>query len=250
MLAKDTGILRLEITIYRHSTREKLSKNFIHTHMNYLKELLPSELIYHNSINNQFNLVYNNILYNNCIYNSKFNTARISLFQISLTGKSNGFFLKNANTTNLSNALRYYTSNKPTIIILTKIDFEINEISIQQDSYLRIGQELKTYISNGNSCKCVIFKDYIPEIVGIYPNSTVQFILPKISISLSSTKNNSKFKKLDIDIKSFNYPKASLRNINKLNKEDFTIEKFKQKAEQKLIKIRNEEKKATDKRRT
>ena len=58
MLAKDTGILRLEITFYRHSTKEKLTKNFIHTHMNYLKELLPSELIYHNSINNQFNLVW------------------------------------------------------------------------------------------------------------------------------------------------------------------------------------------------
>ena len=110
------------------------------------------------------------------------------MFQISLTGKSNGFFLKNANTTNLSNALRYYTSKKPTIIILTKIDFENNEISIQQDSYLRIGQELKTYISNGNICKSVIFKDYIPEKLGIYPNSTFHFILPKKSLSLSSLK--------------------------------------------------------------
>ena len=33
----------------------------------------------------------------------------------------------------------------------------------------------------------------------------------------------------------------SLRSINKLNKEDYTIEKFKQEAEQKLINIRNEE---------
>ena len=111
MLAKDTAVLGLEITFYRHSTIEQLFKNFIHTHMNYLKELLPSELIYHNSINNQFNLVCNNIVHNICIYNSKFNTALISLFQNSLTGKSNGFFLKNVNTTNLSNALRYYTSN-------------------------------------------------------------------------------------------------------------------------------------------
>ena len=136
ILAKDSGILRHEITFYRHSTREKLTKNFIHTHMNYLKELLPNELIYHNSINNQFNLVCDNIVHNICIYNSKFNTALISLFQNSLTGKANGFFLKNVNTTNLSNALRYYTSNKPIIILLTKIDFENNEVSIQQDSYL------------------------------------------------------------------------------------------------------------------
>ena len=61
------------------------------------------------------------------------------------------------------------------------------------------------------------------------------------SISPSSTKNNFKFEKLDIDIKTFNYPKASLRNINKINEEDYTIEKFKQEAEQKLIKIKNEE---------
>ena len=106
---------------------------------------------------------------------------------------------------------------------------------------LRIGQDLKTYISNGNTCKCVTFKDNIPESVGIYPNNTFNFILPKKSISLPSTKNNIKLKKLDIDIKNFNYPKTSLRNINKLNKEDYTIEKFKQEAEQQLINIENEE---------
>ena len=241
MLSKDSGILRLEITFYRHGTNEKLTKEFILDHMNYLKELLPSELIYHNPINNQFNLVCNNIVHNICIYNSKFNTALISLFQISLTGKSNGFFLRNVNTTNLSNALRYYTSNKPIIVLLTKIDFENNEISIQQDSNLRIGQELKTYISNGNTCKCITFKDNIPENIGIYPNDTFNFILPKKSISLSSTKNNNKFKKLDIDINSIKYPKTSSRNISKLKKEDYTIEKFKQEAEQKTINIKNEE---------
>ena len=207
MLAKDTGMLRLEITFYRHSTEEKLTKEFILTHMNYLRELLPSELIYHNSINNQFNLVCNNSIHNNCIYNSKFNTALINLFQNSLTGKSNGFFLKNVDTTNLSNALRYYTSNKPIIVLLTKIDFENNEISIQQDPYLRLGQELKTYISNGNTCKCVTLKDNIPENVGIYPDNTFNFIFSKKSISLSSTKIIKKFKKLDIDIKTFKYPK-------------------------------------------
>ena len=241
MLARDTGILRLEITFYRHSTKENVTKNFIHTQMNYLKELLPSELNYHNSLNNHFNLVCNNILHNICIYNSNYNTAPIGLFQNSITGKSNGFFLKNVNTTNLSNALRYYTSSKPIFVLLTKIDFENNEISIQQDSYLRIGEELKTHTSNGNSCKCVILKDKIPEKVGIYPNNTFNIILANKSISLSSTENNNKFKKLDIDIKTFNYPKPSLRNINKINKEDYTIEKLEQEAEQKITSIRNEE---------
>ena len=45
MLAKDSGILGLEITFYRNGTNEKLTKEFILTHMNYLRELVPSELI-------------------------------------------------------------------------------------------------------------------------------------------------------------------------------------------------------------
>ena len=48
MLAKDTGILRLEITFYRHATKEKLTIEFILDHMNYLKKILPCELKYHN----------------------------------------------------------------------------------------------------------------------------------------------------------------------------------------------------------
>ena len=107
----------------------------------------------------------------------------MSLFYSFLTGKANGFFLKNVNTTNLSNALRHYTFIKPIIILLTKIGFEINEICIQQDSYIRIGQELKSYISNGKSCKCVFLKNKNPENVGFYPNKTFTFILPNKSIS-------------------------------------------------------------------
>ena len=183
--------------------------------MNYLKEMLPNELIYHNPINNQFNPLCNNIVHSICIYNSKINTVLIGLFHNSLTGKGNGFFSKNVNTTNLSNASRYYTSNKPIFLILTKFDFENSEISIQQDSYLRIGQELRTYISNGNSCKCVTFKYNNPEFVGIYPKNTFNFILPNKPTSLSSTKISINFKKHDIDIKSFNYPKTSLRNIKR-----------------------------------
>ena len=74
--------------------------------MNYLKELLPNELKYHNSNNNQFKLVCDIIVHDICIYNSIFNTTLLNLLQNSLTGKSNGFFLKNVNTINRSNALR------------------------------------------------------------------------------------------------------------------------------------------------
>ena len=110
--AKDTGILRLEITFYTHETLTPISKDFILSEMNYLKQLLPPELIYHNPIKNQFNLVCENIFHNICILDTISKTALVSLFHNSLTGKANGFFLKNCNSSTLSNALRYFCSNK------------------------------------------------------------------------------------------------------------------------------------------
>ena len=61
ILAKDTDQIKLEVTFYRHSTNEPITKDYILKYMNYLEELLPNELINHNLINNQFNLVCNNI---------------------------------------------------------------------------------------------------------------------------------------------------------------------------------------------
>ena len=209
--------------------------------MNYLKELLPKELIYHNSINIQFSLVCNNVVYNICIYNSSFNAAPKGLFHTSLTGKAIDFVLKIVNTTKLSSDLRYFISNKPIIIFSTKIGFENIEVSIQQDSYLRIGPESETPFSNGNSRKYVVFKYNIPENVGIYPNNTFIFTLPNKSISLPSTESNIKLEKLDIDINSMKYPKPSLRSMNKIYKEDYTEGKIKEENEQNLINIKNEE---------
>ena len=104
--------------------------------MNYAKETLPICLLYHKSINNQFNLICKNIVHNICIYMTNFDTALISLFHKSTIGQADGFLSKNVNTTNSSNALRYYTSNKPNILLITNIDFENGEGSIQQDSLI------------------------------------------------------------------------------------------------------------------
>ena len=107
--------------------------------MIYLKELLSIELICHNPFNKQDNLFCIEIVQSICIYNTNLNTALISLFHQSLTGKANGFFIKIDDTANLSNARKYYTPNKPNFLLITKTVFENNEISIQQDCYLRIG---------------------------------------------------------------------------------------------------------------
>ena len=95
-------------------------------------------------------------------------------------------FLKYVNTTILSNRVRFYTSNKAIILLITNKDFENGEVSIQRDSYLRIGEKLVIYISNNSRCKCVIYEDNMPETVGIYPNNTFNFILPTKSKSKAS----------------------------------------------------------------
>ena len=78
--------------------------------------------------------------------------------------------------------------------------------------------------------------------MGSYPNNTSNFTLPKKSISLPSIKNKIKFQKLEIGINSIKYPKSSLKGRNILKKEDYTINKFRQEAEQNLINTKNEKK--------
>ena len=63
--AKDTALLRLEITFYKHALEEPVTNVFNHKYMNYPKELPPNDLLYHNSINNEFNLVRNNTVQKN-----------------------------------------------------------------------------------------------------------------------------------------------------------------------------------------
>ena len=56
---------------------------------------------------------------------------------------------------------------------------------------------------------------------------------------LSKTILN-KFRRLEIGINSIKYPKSSLRSMNKLNEEDYTIENFRQGTEQNFFSIMNE----------
>ena len=69
----------------------------------------------------------------------------------------------------------------------------------------------------------------------------ISFYRTNQSLSVSSIKNKIKVKKLEDDINSIKYPKSSLKGMNKLNKDDYTIKNFRQEAEQNLINIKNEE---------
>ena len=65
--------------------------------------------------------------------------------------------------------------------------------------------------------------------------------MTKKSLFLSFSKSNNRFKKLDIDIRSINYPKSSLGSINKSNKEYYTLDYFKQEAQPDLVNKKNQE---------
>ena len=106
---------------------------------------------------------------------------------------------------------------------------------------MRAGQEIKSYISNGNTCKCVTLKANVPENVSLYPNNTFNYILLKKSISLSSARNVIKFKNLNLDKRTINYPNESLRMINKTTREYINIELFKKQAVERLREIHMEE---------
>ena len=126
-------------------------------------------------------------------------------------------------------------------MLITKTDLENAEVSIHQNSYLRVANELSTYILNGNTCKCVTPIYTSPEKVGIFAYNTFQFFQLKKSRSLNSSKKNVEVKKIDNDINSIKYPTPTLRSINKLKKEDYTREKIKQEAKQNLFNIMNGE---------
>ena len=68
-----------------------------------------------------------------------------------------------------------------------KINLKKNETSIQQDLYLRKGQEIKSYSSNGNSCETVFLKKQILK-MWVFILKILFFILPDKSISLSYRK--------------------------------------------------------------
>lgn len=103
----DTGLLRIEFRIYLYKNQQDvLERKIIYDNMFYLENLMQTNLIYYNPIEKQFNLLCECILYNVCVVDVDKDLALISLYHNKLTGKVNGFFVENINSTKLSNALR------------------------------------------------------------------------------------------------------------------------------------------------
>ena len=255
----ETGILRLEITFYRYDTDKPLTKEFVTEQMDYLENLVSGErnpeVIYYNSIENQFNNLCDNILYNICLLDIDSKMAFVSLYHNSLTGKTNGFYIKDATSTKLSNALRYYTSKKPIIVVLIQQDKNNGIVSIQQDTYIKIntsGEDITTYLTTGSEFLHGIgIKDNItakqPKEVGLIPNSTFNFAIPDKVASLirSPNKNTCPYMFKSIPFTLLDYPNETLtiRSINKIIKEESNAEQFAENNKDKLeeIKAKNKE---------
>ena len=187
----ETGLLRLEFTMYLYKNQQDvLDRKIIYDNMRYLENLMPTNLIYYNPIEKQFNLLCECILYNLCIVDIDKDLAFISLYHNKLTGKVNGFFVENINATKLSNALRWYCSNKPIIVLLMQIDNTNKEINVQQDTYLRINtanEPLYTYIHKGSEkLKAIQVKEDFnkPSSVGLVANNVFNYIYKRFFIKI------------------------------------------------------------------
>ncbi|KAK8836650.1 hypothetical protein M9Y10_037586 [Tritrichomonas musculus] len=248
----ETGLLRLEFTCYVYSEEvvNKLTKEDVIEEMEYLHNLMSPELIYYNPIQNQFNLLCDNILYNICIIDVDQDLAFISLYHNKLTGKVNGFYLEKINVTKLSNALRWYCSNKPIIVILMHLDSANDEVNIQQDCYIRVSNttdKLFTYICKGSEKLKAVQKIGVdwhkPEDMGLIPNNVFNFTYPSTNPSLlkSSSKEAILFKPFDMEL--LNYPNEAItiRSVNKELREATSEKNFMQNYEKKidLIKEKN-----------
>jgi hypothetical protein len=132
----ETGILRLEITFYRLGTRALLTKSFVEEHLNYLANLIPPELLFHNPIATQWDLLLQNVHYNTCLIDLQKKLAFLTLYLNKETGKTNGFFVKDVTSNKLSNILKLYTFNTPIVVVLLERDKD-DAIRIQQDTYIK-----------------------------------------------------------------------------------------------------------------
>lgn len=243
-------MLRLEFTCYVYDTDEQIQKEDIIEQMEYLQHLMAPRLIYYNPIQTQFNLLCDNVLYNAVLVDLSKDLAFIALYHNKLTGKVNGFYLENANSTKLSNAIRWYCSNNPIIVVLVQFDEDNEEVNIQQDTYLRVGikeTSLYTYISKGCEKLKAIAKEYQnePQQMGLIANNTFNFVYSssRPSFLKSSANANIVFSSFEMDLLKNPNENNTIRTVNKEIKESLDEENFKQVFNNKIeeIKTQNEE---------
>ena len=113
----DYGLLRLEITYYMDE-RSIMESSTLFEHMDWLTNLIPPTLIYHQSIPRQWQLYGECIRSNMCVIDLDHKQALVSYAINRLTTKINGFLVNASSSNNLSNIVKQFTFNVPIYVVL------------------------------------------------------------------------------------------------------------------------------------
>ena len=174
--------ISLEITFYIENCA--VTQDYINKHLDYLTNLLPSNLLYYNSIPKQWKLIQSAIKYNMLILNLDNN---LGLFYYSInkcTQKINGsIFIKDISTNKISNLIKLYSFNIPIIVLSIRRSFD--NLLIQQTTLEKkltnnvdkrfVMEELETYLATGS--KYFFLKKILranPESIGLIDSLIVR----------------------------------------------------------------------------
>ncbi|KAK8838418.1 hypothetical protein M9Y10_033047 [Tritrichomonas musculus] len=196
----DTGLLRLEITFYINNN--VVNEEYIHSHLNYLTELLPPDLIYYNPINKQWRSILNKLEYNLLVVDLNNKIALFSYFINNVTSKVNGFYLYNITDNYINNVLKLFSFNIPVLVVICERDNE--ELTIRAHCYDKVLvpnitkrfvlDELVTYLVNGSKRFTPLYK-----LDGLNTNNLQDSSIAKFRVI--SSKNISTIKTENIPIK-------------------------------------------------
>ena len=246
----NTGLLRLEFTIYVYDTICELTKDNIIREMSYLEQLMHPKLITYNSIETQFKLLCDSIHYNVVIVDEAKGLAFIALYHNKLTGKVNGFYIDKVNSTRLSNAVRWFCTNKPIVVVLVEFDDATKTVNIQQDTYIRMSannKQLYTYINKGTEHLKTVRTENLtnPQDMGLIANDTIAYKYSITTLSLAKSANNADivFKPITMYLLTYPDDNTTIRTVNRELRELVDEKEFKKYNDNKLklIEEKNQE---------
>jgi hypothetical protein len=171
--------------------------------MDYLANIIPPELLFHNPIENQWKLLLEEVHYNTIIVDLDNNLAFVCLYVNRETGKSNGFYLEDISENTLSNIAKLYTFDLPVVVLLLSLCVSTSEAGtednyweVQQDTYIKTLDttsklknkytKLETLCTLGRSYfqQCSVTKD-TPQ-----PTSMGMVSTSKCTLSIQTNKRN------------------------------------------------------------
>lgn len=125
-----TGLLRLETTFYVDNA--VITQQYIEGRLQYLAELLPPHLIYHNPIQTQWNLLLSQVQYNMLVIDTDNHTGLYSYYCNKTTNKITGFYI-DTDKHDTNRILQLHSFNLPIVVLRYSRDGD--NLVIQQNCY-------------------------------------------------------------------------------------------------------------------